>query len=48
MPPQEKRGDKYYNQYAIYLSDEDVEWLKTNVCMAAEMGEDVAYAKIRA
>lgn len=45
LPPQEKHGDKYYNQYAIYLSDEDVEWLKTNVCMAAEMGEDIAYEK---
>lgn len=45
LPPQKKSGDKYYNQYAVYLSDEDVEWLKTNVCMAAEMGEDVAYAK---
>lgn len=48
LPPQEKHGDKYYNQYAIYLSDEDTEWLKTNVCMAAEMGEEVAYAKIGA
>ena len=24
------------------------EWLKTNVCTAAEMGEDIAYAKIGA
>lgn len=48
LPPQEKRGDKYYNMYAIYLSDEDTEWLKTNVCTAAEMGVDIAYAKIGA
>ena len=45
LPPQEKRGDKYYNQYAVYLSDEDVEWLKTNVCTAAEMEKDIAYGK---
>ena len=48
LPPQEKRGDKYYNLYAIYLSDADEEWLKTNVCTAAEMGEDIAYAKFLA
>lgn len=46
LPPQEKHGDKYYNQYAIYLSDDDTEWLKTNVCMAAESGQEIAYAKI--
>ena len=48
LPPQEKHGNKYYNQYAIYLSDEDTEWLKVNVCTAAEMGQEIAYAKIGA
>ena len=46
LPPQEKHGDKYYNQYAIYLSDADEEWLKTKVSMAAEIGGDIAYEKI--
>lgn len=45
LSPQEKHGDKYYNKYAVYLSDEDIEWLKTNVCMAAESGRDIAYGK---
>lgn len=48
LPPQEKHGDKWYNQYAIYLSDADEEWLKVNVCTAAEMGQEIAYAKIGA
>lgn len=48
LPPQEKHGDKYYNQYAIYLSDEDTEWLKINVCTAAEMEKDIAYGKTEA
>lgn len=48
LPPQEKHGDKYYNQYAIYLSDDDEQWLRVNVCAAAEMRQDIAYAKIRA
>lgn len=46
LPPQEKHGDKWYNQYAVYLSDEDEEWLKVNVCTAAEMEQEIAYAKI--
>ena len=43
LPPQVKHGDKYYNQYAIYLSDADEEWLKIHVPIAAEDGEDIAY-----
>ena len=43
LPPQEKHGDKYYNQYAIYLSDADEEWLKIHVPTAAVDGEDIAY-----
>lgn len=45
LPPQEKNGNKYYNKYAIYLSDEDEEWLKINVCSATAMGVDIAYGK---
>ena len=48
LPPQENRGDKYYNQYAIYLSDADEKWLKINVCAAAEKGVDIAYGKTEA
>lgn len=43
LPPQEKHGDKYYNQYAIFLSDVDEEWLIIHVPTAAVDGEDIAY-----